>query len=250
MVRASGAGEDRSQDGLLLHQLWFAHDPNVDERTRLRWFGFIAETHFALPVYRQRWDVVQAAARARAAVVQSTPEIELFRSTVNALAMIRPESLVTSVVWPLERVLRRDVANLVTEDFLGPHWRDVLRRSKYRPTISRGEEEAVAFDSQEHADRLMAEAAATLPDVAPLPEDEERARRERFLFDRQYHSEVLKAAKLSTLELDLLSARFSDPSFTVADWARSRNLAPSSGRTLLERARAKLMRAMRLPAVR
>lgn len=189
----------------LVHLLDMARSPAVPERFREMVIGLLCRL-FPRPVARERWPRVGESVRDRATERETDEREEMVAAVAAALCLVQPGS---SQVRAFEADLRQQLNNAVTEDFLGPRWREVHERL---------EEDAVAAGAEEDFLRALVvrDCAAALDKLAD---------------------------SLSPRERELLAALRAE--VPRRDWGRSQNLSDSTVDVMWHRIRKKARKLLR-----
>lgn len=174
-------------------------DEKSDSRFRDLLVLFLAREFFPLPVHPPRFPRVRRAAAERAREHRTTASNEIIDATASALCQL--EIVRTSTQRPFEREARRQVNEIVTTDFLGPHWRRSGARS--RAKSSRAECRAHDMDSLDDGF-------------------------EHQILSKLYGAELTARARLSKAEAVVVAASMSG--YSHAEIAAARGLSSSTVR--------------------
>ncbi len=115
--------ENIAKPGTLIGDWVTLGDDRQAEATRMAAAERLAAQWFRKPVHGARWSLILPELRRRAEENESTVESQLQAATIQSLFLARDDVPRNTLTSDLLRVFRAKVANRVTDDLAGPHWR-------------------------------------------------------------------------------------------------------------------------------
>lgn len=184
---------------LAVSGLQLVQSPAMHPQARNHAVAFLAYQMFPNPVHPKRWPLVLPAVRERARENGTSPDDELLKVTMCALALVTVEE--SSSERPFEKEVRRQLNDIVTRDFLGDDWQSrAPRRGRHHYR-----EETWDENLDLRVDGL-----------------------EDTILGRVYGEELTQRAKLSEGEKQAVAARLAG--YTHYEWAAKKGVAPSTVR--------------------